>query len=206
VSRDPGGGEGQGSGKRKPRARAPRPSPSQLSPEEASEQAHSAALRLLSHRERSRLELRSRLARKGFDALTIDQALDRLAEAGLQSDERFAATFTLEAHRNRGLSTNAVQGQLRRRGIDRQLAAEAATEAPEDEEARARDLAERRAARMTGLSPEVRARRLLGYLARRGYPPELCRRLAAEAAHSAAQSAAGGGAGGDPEPGEDRVP
>jgi regulatory protein len=187
VSRDPGGGEGQGPGKPKRRARAPRPSPSQLSPEEAFEQAHSAALRLLSHRERSRVELRSRLARKGYDAPTIDRVLDRLAEAGLQSDERFAATFTLEAHRSRGLSTNAVQGQLRRRGIDRQLAAEAATETPEVEEARARDLAERRAARMTGLSPEVRARRLLGYLARRGYPPELCRRLAAEAARGASE-------------------
>ena len=202
MSRDPGGGEGQGPGRRKRRARAPRPSPSQLSPADAAEQAHSAALRLLSHRERSRVELRSRLARKGFDAPTIDQVLDRLAEAGLQSDERFAATFTLEAQRSRGLSTNAVQGQLRRRGIDRQLAAEAATETPEDEEARARDLADRRAARMTGLSPEVRARRLLGYLARRGYPPELCRRLAAEAAQSGAQSATGGGS----EPGEDRVP
>jgi len=182
VSRDPGGGEGQGPGRRKRRARAPRPSPSQLSPEEAYEQAHSAALRLLSHRERSRVELRSRLARKGFDAPTIDRVLHRLSEAGLQSDERFAASFTLEAHRSRGLATNAVQGQLRRRGIDRQLAAEAATETPEDEEARARDLAERRAARMTGLAPEVRARRLLGYLARRGYPPELCRRLATDAA------------------------
>jgi regulatory protein len=182
VSRDPGGGEGQGPGKRKRRARAPRPSPSQLSPEEAYEQAHSAALRLLSQRERSRVELRSRLARKGFDRPTIDRALDRLAEAGLQSDERFAASFTLDAHRGRGLSTNAVQGQLRRRGIDKELAAAAATESPEDEEARARDLAERRASRLTGLSPEVRVRRLVGYLARRGYPPELCRRLAAEAA------------------------
>jgi regulatory protein len=198
VSRDPGGGEGQDSGKRKRRARAPRPSPSQLSPAEAYEQAHSAALRLLSHRERSRVELRSRLARKGFAAPTIDRVLDRLADSGLQSDERFAASFTLDAHRSRGMSTAAVQGELRRRGIDRNLAAEAATEPPEDEEARARDLAERRAARMTGLSPEVRARRLLGYLARRGYPAELSRRLAAEAAQKAA--------GEESDPDEDRIP
>jgi regulatory protein len=120
------------------------------------------------------------LARKGFAAPTVDGVLDQLSEAGLQSDERFAEMFALEAHRGRGLSAMAVQGELRRRGVDRRLAAEAATETPEDEEARARELAERRASRLTGLPHEVRARRLLGYLARRGYPAELCRRLAAE--------------------------
>jgi regulatory protein len=197
VSREPGDGEGQGSGKKKRRPRAPRPSPSQLSPEEAYEEAHSTALRLLSHRERSRVELRSRLARKGFAVPTIDRVLDRLTDAGLQSDERFAASFALDAHGARGLSAAAVQGELRRRGIERNLAAEAAAERPEDEEDRARDLALRRVARMTGLSPEVRARRLLGYLARRGYPADLCRRLAAEA-----QSAAGV----TPDPDEDRIP
>jgi regulatory protein len=194
VSRDPGGGEGQGYGKRKRRARAPRPSPSQLPPEEAYEQAHSAALRLLAHRERSRIELRSRLARKGFPSPIVDRVLDRLAEAGLQSDARFAETFALDAHQGRGLSSYAVQGELRRRGIDRTLAAEAATERPEDEEARARELAERRAVRLTGLPPEVRVRRLVSYLARRGYGAELSRRLAAEAA------------GDDPGSGDDRVP
>ena len=181
MSHDPGDGEGQGSGARKRRTRAPRPSPSQLPLEEAYEQAHAAALRLLSYRERTRSELRSRLARKGFDPATIDRVIVRLAEAGLQSDERFAETFALNAQSSRGLSTFAVQGELRRRGIDRALAAEAATERPEEEEARARQLAEHRASRLRGLPPEVRSRRLLGYLARRGYPPELCRRLAAEA-------------------------
>ena len=179
VSRDPGDGEGQGFGKK--RARRPRPSPSQLSPEEAYEKAHSAALRLLSHHERSRSELRSRLARKGFAPATIDQVLDRLADAGLQSDERFAEAFAIGAQRGRGLSASAVQGELRRRGIDRKLAAQAAAERPEEEEARAKALAERRAARLSGLPPQVVSRRLLSYLARRGYPGEVCRRLAAQA-------------------------
>ncbi|TMK23032.1 MAG: regulatory protein RecX [Actinobacteria bacterium] len=114
MSRDPGDGEGQGDGKRR-RTRRPRPSPSQLSPEEASDKAFAVGLRLLSHRERSRAELKIVLRRKGYGADTIAGVLDRLEESGLQSDARFAEVFTQEAHRGRGLSTSAVQGELRRR-------------------------------------------------------------------------------------------
>jgi regulatory protein len=135
---------------------------------------------LLSLRERSRTELRSRLFRKGFNGSTIAQVLDSLSEAGLQSDERFAEAFALEARRGRGLSSFALQGELRRRGVDKDLAAEAATEAPEEEEERARALARRRAARLAGLPQEVRNRRLMSYLARRGYSSELCARMVAE--------------------------
>jgi len=181
VSRDPGDGEGQGDGKRR-RTRRPRPSPSQLSPEEASDKAFAVGLRLLSHRERSRAELKIALRRKGYGADTIAGVLDRLEESGLQSDARFAEVFTQEAHRGRGLSTSAVQGELRRRGVEAGLAAEAATEPTEAEEARARAVAERRATRLSGMPPEVRRRRLEGFLARRGYPGDLCRRIAAEVA------------------------
>jgi regulatory protein len=137
---------------------------------------------LLSHRERTRAELRRRLRGKGYDPETIEGVLDRLAEAGLQSDERFAEVFTTEAHRSRGLAASALQGELRRRGVDRLLASEAAAERPEDEEARARDLAAARARRLPAALPvETRKRRVAAYLARRGFPAEMCFRLAADA-------------------------
>jgi regulatory protein len=184
VPRGPAGGEGQEPRRRK-RVRAPRPSPSELAPAERREQAHAAALRLLSHRERSRAELRLRLRGKGYDVDTIESALDRIAAAGLQSDDRFSEMFTLESQRGRGLSATAIQGELRRRGIDRELAAQAAAEPPEAEEARARALARKRAGQLSRLAPEVRRRRLEGFLARRGYRSELCRRLAVEESGSA---------------------
>jgi regulatory protein len=180
VSRGPGGGEGQEPGRKK--RRAPRPSPSQLPPEERFEKGLSAALRLLAARERSRTELRTKLAGKGYPRDTIDDVLARLQETHLQSDERFAEAFATEAQRSRGLSSYAVQGELRRRGVDKDLAAHAATEAPEEEEARAEELAARKAARLAGYPPDVRYRRILSFLARRGYPAELCRRLATRAA------------------------
>jgi len=182
---DPGDGEGRSSGKRK-RARRPRPSPSELPPAERAERAHSDALRLLSHRERTRVELSRRLRSKGYDAGTVEGVLDRLADVGLQSDERFAEVFTAEAHRSRGLSTAALQGELVRRGVDRRLASEAATERPEDEEARARELVLARARRLPPDAPaDARRRRLAAYLARRGFPAEMCFRLAADAVSDA---------------------
>ena len=181
IPADPGDGEGRGSRGSK-RARRPRPSPSELSKPERIEKAHADALRLLSHRERTRDELHRRLRGKGYDPETVEGVLDRLAGAGLQSDERFAEVFAAEAHRSRGLSAAALQGELLRRGVDRRLASEAAAEPPEDEEARARDLAAARARRLSpDLPPEVRKRRLAAYLARRGYPAEMCFRLAADA-------------------------
>ena len=180
MSREPGDGEGQGNGSRK-RARRPRPSPSQLSPQDAYDHALAAATRLLSHRERSRRELTTRLRQKGYTQATIDLALERLSESGLQDDRRFAETFAAGAQRGKGLSAFAIQGELRRRGIEPTLAAEASTEAPEDEEERARKLAFARAARMGNLAPEAVRRRLEAFLARRGYPGEMARRLAAEA-------------------------
>jgi regulatory protein len=135
---------------------------------------------LLSHRERSRRELRTRLRAKGFDPETTEAVLDRLAESDLQSDDRFAAEFVSSAQRSRGLATFAIQGELRRRGIDQGLAAEAATESPEAEEERARAIARRRASALRTLPPEVRHRRVAAYLGRRGYPSQLCERLAAE--------------------------
>ncbi|MFY9585930.1 MAG: regulatory protein RecX [Actinomycetota bacterium] len=139
-------------------------------------------MRLLASRERSRAELRAKLAGKGYPRETIDAVLDRLEESELQSDERFAEAFAMEAQRSRGLSSYAVQGELRRRGVSKDLAAIASTEAPEDEATRAAELAARRASRLAAYPAEVRYRRILSFLARRGYPAELCRRLAIQAA------------------------
>lgn len=181
MSREPGDGEGQEPGRKKKRARAPRPSPSQLPPEERFAKGLSAAMRLLASRERSRAELRAKLAGKGYPRETIEAVLDRLEESELQSDERFADAFAMEAQRSRGLSSYAVQGELRRRGVSKELAAVASTEAPEEEAARAAELAARRASRLAAYPAEVRYRRILSFLARRGYPAEVCRRLAAQA-------------------------
>jgi regulatory protein len=170
------------------RARRPgdgvgKPAPSTLSLPEQLTLAHEAALRLLDHRERSAAELRLRLKEKGFGPEAITREIARLQETGLQDDGRFAERFAADAGR-RGLAARRIQGELQRRGIDRELAATASAEDPDDEESRARELASTRGARMSGLPPDVRYRRLLGLLARRGFEPEVCRKVAREMAET----------------------
>jgi regulatory protein len=168
---------------RKPGDGAGRPAPSTLSHEEQRAAARDAALRLLAVRERSAGELRARLRQKGFDPNVIVSVLDRLQESKLQDDARFGAQF-VEAATRRGMAGRRIQMELRARGLSKEEAARAATEDPEEELARARDLAERKAARMRDLPLETRVRRLVSLLARKGFDPDTCRIVAKEAAGS----------------------
>src|ERR1041385_3736627 len=129
-------------GRRKPGDGAGKPAPSTLSHEEQLAIAREAALRLLSVRERSAVELRSRLRQKGFEPDVIGSVIDRLQETDLQDDVRFGAQF-VEAATRRGLAGRRIQMELRARGLSKEEAARAATEDPDAELARARDLAER---------------------------------------------------------------
>jgi len=167
--------------RRKPGDGAGKPAPSSLSFEEQLVAAREAALRLLAVRERSAVELRARLRQKGFDPDVIVSVMDRLQETKLQDDGRFGAQF-VEAATRRGMAGRRIQIELRARGLSKEAAAQAATEAPEAELARARDLAERKAARMGDLPLETRARRLMSLLARKGFDPDTCRIVAKEAA------------------------
>ncbi len=69
------------------------------------------------------------------------------------------------------------------KGVDRESARAAMAELddPGAERARAEELARGRAARMAGLPSDAAYRRLVGFLARRGYAPSLCRDVARRA-------------------------
>jgi regulatory protein len=136
--------------------------------------AKEAALRLLAVRARSRSELERRLAQRGFAERDIAAALDRLSEAGLVDDAAFAAAYA-ESRSGRGADSRVIAAELRDRGVAPKLAERAAeAAAPVDERAeRCLEVAAARLARMEGLAPEVRFRRLAAYLDRRGYPPDL---------------------------------
>jgi regulatory protein len=143
--------------------------------------AKDAALRLLAVRARSRRELERRLERRGFAERDITAALDRLSEAGLVDDAAFAAAYA-ESRAGRGADSRVIAAELRERGVAPKLAERAAEAAvPVDERAeRCLEVAAARLARMDGLAPEVRFRRLAAYLDRRGYPPDLIDSVLAE--------------------------
>ncbi len=75
-----------------------------------------AAINLLSRREYSRHELLQKLSQRSSDNDQIEQVLDKLTEAGYQSDERFAESF-LRSRINRGLGQMRIERELKDKGI-----------------------------------------------------------------------------------------
>jgi len=140
----------------------------------AVEKARRHALRLLGQRARSRAELRDRLARRQPDASIVNDVLDDLQAAGWIDDEAFARQYAEELCRASPASTRFLEEKLRRRGIDdevlRAVAAEVAS--GEDPTRAAETLARSHRRRLAALAPAVRARRLAGLMARRGFDDE----------------------------------
>jgi regulatory protein len=150
-----------------------------MAPADRRDAAYNAALRLLAARERSQVELRTRLAQKGFDRETVIATLDRLQASGLQDDARFAEAFTTSATA-RDVGSSLIRRRLREKGVTSELAAQATVTDPDEEEARARQAAARRARALGNVPPDKARMRLAAWLARRGYAYDLAQTVAAE--------------------------
>jgi SOS response regulatory protein OraA/RecX len=138
------------------------------------EAAEAAAARLLAARSRTRQDLRRRLAAR-FPAAAVEQAIDHLQSTGAISDEAFANHW-LDAHADT-LGTRALVAGLLREGVPAALAKRLVAErAPADEAETATGLARSVAARYRSLPPDVAARRLWDFLARRGFGVDAARR------------------------------
>lgn len=158
----------------------------ELEAEDESFRAREAALRLLSHRPRSRAELRRRLERNGYTPTTTVSTLTWLEERGYVDDVAFAEAFVRDRIRLRPRGRVGLLRELGRKGVD-PVAAEAAIaaamgEEDVDERGLARDAAEAWARRNRSAVRDARGddrdrwlrarRRLYAHLARRGFAPD----------------------------------
>ncbi|TCC17063.1 regulatory protein RecX [Kribbella speibonae] len=133
--------------------------------------ARTILLDKLTGQPRTRAELADLLAEREIPDKVADAVLDRFTDVGLIDDAAFANAWVESRHRGRGLGKRALAQELRRRGVDDQLARDALDELqPEQEEERARELVRRKMRSMRSLERQVAMRRLLGMLARKGYP------------------------------------
>ncbi|WP_166846830.1 regulatory protein RecX [Isoptericola sp. BMS4] len=160
------------------RARAPRRTVAErieageLSLDDATEKAREALLRVLSAAPKSRAELEQSLARKGYPEAVVGPVLDRFDEVGLVDDAGYAEMIVRTRHAERGLSRRALAMELRRRGIDEDTAATALEQVDGDDEREAAlALARKHVGRTRGLERDVRVRRAVGSLGRKGYAP-----------------------------------
>ncbi len=138
------------------------------------EAAHRAALRALARRAHARVDLRRRLLQKQHPPAAADGALDRLAAQGLLDDARFAREYAAtRATRRGGRGPARLVRDLLAQGVERRVAEEAVRAALADEgvdPAQAlRAVAAQRARQLTDLPPAVQKRRLVAFLARRGF-------------------------------------
>ncbi len=135
------------------------------------EAAYRTALRALERRAFARHDLGRRLRRKGHPSHAVDSALERAAGLGLLDDAAFALDYVQSrTARGRGpsrLATDLMAMGVERSLIDRAIAAEWSEGA--DRAGVPRKLAEARASRLSGLPAPVKRRRVLAYLARRGF-------------------------------------
>jgi regulatory protein len=134
--------------------------------------ARKILLDALTGQARSRRELADKLAKKDVPADLATALLDRFEEVGLVDDEAFARAWIASRQPGKGLARRALAQELRRKGIDDDVARDALDEIdPDDEEAAARALVRKKLRTMRGLEADKATRRLVGMLARKGYPP-----------------------------------
>jgi len=132
--------------------------------------ARQICLRQLTAAPRTRAELASAMARKRVPPEIAAAVLDRFDDVGLIDDAAFARAWVETRHAGRGLGRRMLREELRRRGVDAELAAEAVDQVSDDDEFdAARRLVRKRLPSLRTVEPPVRDRRLLGMLARRGY-------------------------------------
>jgi regulatory protein len=145
---------------------------------ESGDKAYQAALRFLEARPRSSAEVRERLARKAFAPEAIDSAVERLAGLKLIDDAAFARFWVENRQIYRPRGKSALRDELRRKGIDAGLIAGVLgdEELIGDEAEKALALAHAALGKYADAADRhAFARRMGGYLQRRGFSFEIVR-------------------------------
>jgi regulatory protein len=138
--------------------------------------AGGVAIHQLARRGMSRWELEQVLAKREVDEATAVAELDRLESIGLVDDAALAISLVYAMHTRKGSGRGAIEQELRRRHFHDDVIADAMAGVDgHDELERATELATARARQLRAVEYEVAARRLSGYLARKGYDADVIR-------------------------------
>ena len=140
-----------------------------------------AALRLLDAAPRPSGAMRERLVGKGYAPEVVDDVIARLIRVHLIDDEAYAQSAVRYCV-SRLMGYRGAVMELKRKGVDRQLAQHVCDEAESQgvfAEA-AWELGRRTARKTAGLDVEVRKRRFWSAGGRKGHNPEVLRKIAQE--------------------------
>jgi len=148
---------------------------------EAADAAKQVLLRRLSHAPRTRKELAKDLKDKDISDEVANVALDRFEEVGLINDQALASNYVSSQHERKGLGKNALRQQLRAKGVSDDVALEAISQISDDQEFQAAfALACKKIRSLQKDDAKTQLRKIVGVLARKGYPSNLAFRVAKE--------------------------
>ncbi len=138
--------------------------------------AMNRALHALGYRARSKVELCERLLKVGYTRETVDAVVTRLEELGYLDDGEFARDLVHSEARKYG--PRRIYGNLRRAGVEETVAQKAVEEefARRSEYQTALVAAQQRYNTKEG--SDAQARRVYGFLMRRGYSANVCAEIA----------------------------
>lgn len=148
---------------------------------DADPDAHADGVRLLARRALSSGELRSLLLAKDHPQNQVEEVIVEFERSLYLDDSGLARSLTEKLRESKRASRAQIRVKLRERKIPDAVIETVLAELDEGEEERLlRDAAEDRARRLAGLDRQTAERRLLGYLARRGWSGEPVYRVVRE--------------------------
>lgn len=141
--------------------------------------AKKTAMNMLAMRDHASIELRDKLLKRDFVPEAVEALIVKLQQSKLLDDEEFAHRYVRAHRERRKLSRSALKRELSKKGVSPETISIAVDEV-DGEEDLARQVAEKKAASSRGLDYEVRQRRILGMLARRGFSSSVCLKVTRE--------------------------
>jgi regulatory protein len=133
-------------------------------------EARKKAMDYLARREHGRVELHKKLTKFGFDADISDDAIERLINDGLQSDQRFVEAF-IQSRINQGKGPTRIRVDLSQRGVGDSVVDDGLYEAEQDWCGLARDVRARKFGEQLPVDFKEKARQMR-FLQYRGFEPD----------------------------------
>ncbi len=152
--------------------------PNETSDEKLEQRAKNVLLFQLSRSMKTRFQLAAILKKREIPDEIANAVLDRFTEAQLIDDAAFARAFVNSRIAVSGKSRSVIARELKQKGVSAQDAESALSAIDAElEDQTAYSVAKKRYQQLSTLEPEVRRRRLMGFLMRRGFSSQLTSRI-----------------------------
>ncbi len=159
--------------------------PNEPNDEKLEQRAKNVLLFQLSRSMKTRHQLATILKKREIPDDIANAVLDRFTEAQLIDDAAFARAFVNSRIAVSGKSKSVIARELKQKGVSAQDAEQALSSIDTElEDQTAYNVAKKRYQQLSTLEPEVRRRRLMGFLMRRGFSSQLTARILRDLEHS----------------------